>query len=806
MILGFCTSVVAQPRTIESLMLVPMPREVQWLPGKMRLNNVQWRVKFETGDPKDEEAVQIVASEFPELKLDGSARTHGPLFDLVLTTGPLTADAPPLFLDQGYRLTIERRRVLIQGPSAMGRFYGLQTFRQLIVAYGGKELPCLTIMDYPDLGLRGVSDDISRGQVSTVEDFHAIIRQLAFYKKNLYQPYIEDMFQFETDPNIGADRGAITKTEMAAMVEEGKRHHVLVAPVFETLGHQDRLLSLPENRKYAELQGEEDKPWSFSPVNPEAFEFVTRLVDELVDATPNAPFFHIAGDESWDVGKGTSKARVQEIGVGKLHAEYFTRLHDHLTSRGRKMLLYGDMLLNHPDSLEVLPKDCTIVDWHYNPRGPFPSVKKLRDMGFNWIITSPGLWSWSTFYPNYRSGFSNIAELTAAGRAHGAIGSITSSWGDNGAENLRENNMTGFAYSAATEWETTAPSRDSFLRRYVVQQYGREAPPVLAAETFLGWALPEGIGNWNALLHQNIRIKVARADLVTSMQKLLTQAERVQKDLASYNARSLYNEEHIAVLAHCLKRVHYLASRIVTLDEIARTLQKQRSGELPGETQVRMQLQLAGLRDELTDITGEYTGLWLRRNKYPKLDDNLTRLQNQIAQLQGFLVELQAGELANYPPMKGVWFWYPEPDPQQASTTSTKYFVRELELASDPMKAQLRLFCDDNGRAFINGRSAADANFGTGSADKDVNVQLKKGRNFIAVQASNEWGAAGVLFSLVIRLRDGSTIELTGDDQWRTMDLKQETAAWRNQPPVGDDWKPVKLLGAAPVKPWNDID
>ena len=109
----------------------------------------------------------------------------------------------------------------------------------------------MRIKDWPSLKWRGISDDISRGQVSMAEDFKNIIRELAFYKKNLYQPYIEDMFAFDSSPQVGRARGAITKSEMAEMVAEAKKYHVTLVPVFECLGHQDRLLSLPENRQYA---------------------------------------------------------------------------------------------------------------------------------------------------------------------------------------------------------------------------------------------------------------------------------------------------------------------------------------------------------------------------------------------------------------------------------------------------------------------------------------------------------------------------------------------------------------------------
>ena len=55
-------------------------------------------------------------------------------------------------------------------------------------------------------------------------------------------------------------------------------------------------------------------------------------------------------------------------------------------------------------------------------------------------------------------------------------------------------------------------------------------------------------------------------------------------------------------------------------------------------------------------------------------------------------------------------------------------------------------------------------------------------------------------------LRDGSTVRITGDDQWRACDEKQTDASWRSQPPTGTCWKPAELLGPAPRSPWNDVD
>ena len=330
---------------MKELKLIPKPREYKFSVGEAHLTG-DWKIYLPSDTTDDTYAAKCLSDEARncfgwELKI----ATNEPEKNLiVIETCPPQGDEPELFLEQGYLLIIEPEKITIAAPSAVGKYYGVQTLRQIFRNASDSAIPCLTIRDWPALKWRGISDDISRGQVSLSSDFKTIIRELAFFKKNLYQPYIEDMFTFEAGPNIGKTRGAITKKEMAEIVAEAEKNHVTLAPVFESLGHQDRLLSLPENRKYAEIQELDKEPWSFSPVNEDAFQFVTTLIDEIVESVPS-PFFHIGGDESFDVGKGTSKKLAKKIGVGRVHAEYFSRLNTYLNERhDRQMMVYADMI------------------------------------------------------------------------------------------------------------------------------------------------------------------------------------------------------------------------------------------------------------------------------------------------------------------------------------------------------------------------------------------------------------------------------------------------------------------------------
>lgn len=803
-IAAVCVGAATPSKTadMKNLKLVPMPHDVRDTGTSATLND-SWRIRIETPDAEDLYAADLLAEEARAVhgfNWTVASETSGPEI-LLRKTLPIRGDNKANA--QGYTLAVEAKRIIISAPTPAGRFYGVQTLRQLIRTSSSAEIPGVEIFDYPSLEWRGISDDVSRGQVSTLDDFRAIIRELAYYKRNLYQPYIEDMFEFDRDPEIGGSRGHITKAEMAQMVEEARRNHIVLTPVFETLGHQDRLLELPQNRQFAELQEPEAKLWSFAPTNPAAVEFVKELVDELAQATPG-PFFHIGGDESWDVGKGVSKDEVEKIGVGRVHARYFSELNRHIKQKHmRRVMLYSDMLLNHPDSLHELDKDAIIVDWHYMPAEDYPSVRKLKDAGFIQIMVSPAIWSWSTFYPAYDIGLANVADFSNVARREQAMGSITSSWGDNGAENLRENNITGYAYSAAAEWETVSPEVDEFLVRYVPTRYGAGCDELVFVEKSLGWAgLPEH--THGDLFHRVPRLQEFDTTMTGIMSALQTTMTEVRRAIDASRKKVKFAADHLDVLDHCARRFLYMADRTEVLDRIARMLGKGKSAALAPQQQTIIRQELEMLRNELVGLTSNFEHLWLRRNKFSRLEFNIDRLNEQVGRIQHFLAELQAGELAAYVPHSGVWIWYPGPDPRTNVSTGTKYFVREFNVDREPVSAHLKCHADDRATIYFNGKRIVEARYGT-LATKGFWSSLKKGRNVVAVEASNEIGAAGLLLELTIRMRGGATLVITGDKEWRAA-AGQVPQGWQTMTPEGDAWQPVMVLGKGMIFPWEALE
>ncbi|TFF93326.1 MAG: hypothetical protein EU544_06055, partial [Promethearchaeota archaeon] len=127
------------------------------------------------------------------------------------------------FKEQGYILVCHSSKIGIQAKRDQGLFYGIQTLMQIINSQKGLFTNQCVYIDHPKYLIRGVSDDISRGQAPTVENLKKFINELSRAKINhYYLVYMQDMVQFKNHPEIWKGRGAYSKEELRELVEYSK--------------------------------------------------------------------------------------------------------------------------------------------------------------------------------------------------------------------------------------------------------------------------------------------------------------------------------------------------------------------------------------------------------------------------------------------------------------------------------------------------------------------------------------------------------------------------------------------------------
>lgn len=363
-------------------------------------------------------------------------------------------------IEQGYILVSGKSRIYIEADSPQGLYYGIQTLIQLLNCSQNKlSLNEATIIDYPSLLIRGVSDDISRGQAPTIENLKKFVEELSCFKINhYYLVYMQDMFKFKNHPEIGKDRGAYSKEDIIELVNFAKQHFVDVIPIFQTIGHWDNILYHPDYWKYGEFPASN----SLNIANGEIYDLLDEMISELSESF-KSEYFHIAADESWDVGKGASKNYVKEVGIGQAYLKHYKKIYDIVKKHGyKKILIYHDILYKYREVLEGLPKDMILMYWRYKKKKNYPILNKIKKFNLP-LVVSPSIMDFARLFPSLTRCEVNIVNLIKYGYKRGIIGEITSSWGDYQNKEIRENRFYGFILSAEVGWN---PAKKIDLKKF----------------------------------------------------------------------------------------------------------------------------------------------------------------------------------------------------------------------------------------------------------------------------------------------------------------------------------------------------
>ncbi len=151
--------------------------------------------------------------------------------------------------EEGYLLKIEKKAITIVANTPAGVFYGVQSLRQIFRGNPEPlEVKAMTIRDWPSLAFRCIMDDISRGPIPTMDYMKLQVRRYAEMKINNMSFYIEHVVQTEKYPDMAPSEGGITVEEFRELSEYAADYHMELVGSFQSLGHFEKILSLPQFR------------------------------------------------------------------------------------------------------------------------------------------------------------------------------------------------------------------------------------------------------------------------------------------------------------------------------------------------------------------------------------------------------------------------------------------------------------------------------------------------------------------------------------------------------------------------------
>ncbi len=630
-----------------ALCLVPFPKQVQLQDGRFALGRAL-TLAF-----PDAPVVSTIAGELErdlvELGKADARRRPGPpaaTWRCGLSAKPIDPgrfDRLPALPEgaEGYVLAVGADAVLIAARAEPGLAHGLQTLRQLVRAnIRNGTIPCVTVRDWPSLRYRGYSDDITRGASPKLDLVKRELRTTSHLKMNFWTYYMEYQYAFKKHPLIGPKDGSLTPEELKAIVAYGKRHGVEIIGNQQSFGHFAHIL---KHEKYKHLR---EKPHLLNPTHEGAIKLLDDLYSEVVPLL-ESKFFNVCCDETWGLGTGPSKAVAERIGVGAVYADHLRRIHDLLKSKyGKRMMMWGDIIIKHPEHLPKIPKDTVVLSWGYHAAPSFDAaITPFSKSGYEFFVC-PGVSCWNRILPDFGVAVTNIRNYVRDGAKHGALGMLNTTWDDDG-ENFFTVNWHGIAWGAECAWNASTTPYEDFNRRIGPVLFGERAD--LFRQAIVSLTKTHRLPGYDNMLDRRFW-KVEFGKLPIDVRTARRQAEALL-ELAGGAARGLhaaqrnarFNKDWLDYFGFGAARMQLMATRV--LDYLDAALAYDRAIQEPDVRDAALkqaEQKLRKIRDEHSELKRRYVALWHREAKPYSLDRVTKRFDDLIGRYDKLLARLGA--------------------------------------------------------------------------------------------------------------------------------------------------------------------
>jgi hypothetical protein len=636
----------AQPAPIQ---IIPAPKQLSPIEGKFALGPEARIVLADGKSAEDHFAAQDFIDDAKQaagvnLKLGGNSARREILIgqiDLLKIQQALKRSGVALdqrMTNEGYLIAVSPNEAVVAGKTPTGTFYGIQTLKQLVRGEGaGAFIPGVRIVDWPTMRWRGVSDDISRGPVPTVDYIKRQIRTEAFFKLNMHSFYMEHIFASESHPLIGPAGGSLTPAEIRELVAYAQRYHVELVPEQQTFGHLHKALRL---EKYADLA---ETPYGdvLSPQQDGSYKLIADWYKELNELFPGQ-FFHIGEDETFELGEGQSSEAAKTRGVGAIYFEHLNRVRDVLKPYNRRLMFWGDIALHHPDLIGNIPKDMIVMNWQYGARDDFwSSIQPFKDAGLE-QFACPGAQNWNQIFPNLEGARKNIVNFVRDGQKAGAIGMMNTTWDDDG-ESLFEVTWYSIVLGAAASWQEGTVDLEVFDAGFDWAFFRNDGDQFVKAERSLGSAgtqLGAG-GTTDELFWRDpfaTQFQNQARNSAERIRQMRLKVEDVAESLARNEGRARRNVTAIGAMKFAAQRFDHLGRRM----EVMQMFSDQywdaylNLGDRAKARKLRhysgaIYNNLREMAEELSILKEGYRAQWLAENRSYWLDSVMARYDQMIS-------------------------------------------------------------------------------------------------------------------------------------------------------------------------------
>lgn len=331
---------------------------------------------------------------------------------------------------EGYQLKVTSEKIDIEGTTAAGVFYGIQTLRKSIPAdHLGKSdvrFPSVLITDYPRFAYRGAHFDVVR-HFFPEDSVKKFIDLLALHNINRFHWHLSDdqgwrveIKKYPLLTEISSKRpgtvighntdeydsipveGYFTQEQIKDIVQYAADRHITIIPEIDLPGHMVAALTAYPDLGCTGGPYEVWRRWGVSEDllcagNDSVYVFIDDILDEVSDLFPSE-YFHIGGDECpkirWEECV-KCQTKIRELGLKsdnesskeeKLQSHVMKHAEDFLASKGKKIIGWDEILEGG------VSQNATIMSWR-GEAGGLKAANKGND-----VIMTPNTYLYFDYY------------------------------------------------------------------------------------------------------------------------------------------------------------------------------------------------------------------------------------------------------------------------------------------------------------------------------------------------------------------------------------------------------------------------
>lgn len=548
-----------------------------------------------------------------------------------------------------YVLKIEPTRIILIGADAASVFCAVATLVQILLSTSGRRVPCMEIHDEASLKYRGLHLDL-RAQQLSVDYIKRLIDRLALFKINLLIIEWEDKFPYQQHPLISS-RYCYTPKQIKEIIGYAQDRFIEVVPLLQCLSHLTFVL---KHDRYARLRETPSDVQQLCPSNANSLALFKELALELAVAHDTTSYFHIGGDEAFNLGQCDRCGLVAEAeGKSYLYATYIRAVCDELTKIGRTPVLWGDVLLRYPDRRDLLSSNLIVADWDYLSVGDDPAiiasgsgrvwtpgfghVDDLVEAGFK-VFAAPSVRSApdGMFNIDHEQHLSNVVGYGKKAVESGLLGVLLTNWAHTGKFDylVAESDGTpkiveatpktprlaleltwlvmavGFEYA----WNINRPSINEVAGRF--------------SRIWFGLDEKAGIAILEALRLAGVRIE--------SVQRAEHNFEPIRESLrriGRYTPKR--NVETFEVILFSLKLAQYVCEKVIIFDQVEDCLQKGKKSRALLDRMLAMQENAQLIRNLSSQILSEiYYDYEIIYDNFKRFDADIKKMERYVAMLK----------------------------------------------------------------------------------------------------------------------------------------------------------------------------